>query len=590
MKSPNKLKIPNHLKSYVVEQEYNKYTARDHALWRFVMRNMKDFLKLNAHSAFLHGLEMTGVPTEQIPKISEMNEKLSLFGWSAVCVRGFIPPLAFLDFQSNRILPIAADMRSVEHFEYTPAPDIVHEAAGHAPILADEDYRNYLVKYANIARKAIFSNEDIALYEAIRFLSDVKENPDSKPELIQSAEENLKKAYEGITWVSEAAEIARMYWWTVEYGLVGNVKEPKLYGAGLLSSLGESRDCLGSKVKKIPFSVECVKTGYDITEPQPQLFVAKDFKQLTEALEQFEEKLSYKKGGEFGLSMGKRANSVTTAEFDSGLEVSGILKDFLVDKKQVIFLSWEGPVQLCFQRSELENQGTERHELGFSTPLGPWKGAKKEAYKMTDKELLEFGLKKNVENTLEYESGFKVKGILKGWMRSKTGDLVVMHWDQCTVTFGGKIFYNPEWGEFDLAIGTKVSSVYGGPADWDRYGVGNFGESKTQPGRMSPFTEKEKHLFSLYTNVRTLRANASRDQKESLSSQIEKISEELYRHYKQEWLLALELAEVVYSMGLKEVELPNFSMMKKHLLDLSHYSEQQARFIRLGLELAKKVA
>lgn len=154
-------RIPNHLRLYVVEQDYEKYTARDQAAWRFIMRQAREYFAIHAHPVYLRGLEETGIDISQIPKIIDMDMKLSKFGWGAVCIRGFIPSAAFLDFLAHRILPVAADMRTLEHIHYTPAPDIVHEAAGHAPILADAEYRSYLSRYAFLAKKAISSDEDI---------------------------------------------------------------------------------------------------------------------------------------------------------------------------------------------------------------------------------------------------------------------------------------------------------------------------------------------------------------------------------------------------------------------------------------------
>ena len=78
-----------------------------------------------------------------------MNEKMNKFGWGAVAVRGFIPPEIFMEFQALGILPIACDMRSSEHLTYTPAPDIVHESAGHNPIIINEEYAHYLKEYGN---------------------------------------------------------------------------------------------------------------------------------------------------------------------------------------------------------------------------------------------------------------------------------------------------------------------------------------------------------------------------------------------------------------------------------------------------------
>ena len=110
-----------------------------------------------------------------------------------LCVRGFIPPNAFMEFQSLKILPIAADMRSHKNITYTPSPDIAHEAAGHAPIIANEDYSEYLINYGEIASKAIISSEDLEVYYAIRNLSDIKENINSKKKKLKMQKLNLRK-------------------------------------------------------------------------------------------------------------------------------------------------------------------------------------------------------------------------------------------------------------------------------------------------------------------------------------------------------------------------------------------------------------
>ena len=208
------------------------------------------FLTSNAHEAYLDGLMNTGLSIETIPHIEEMNRALNKFGWSAIPISGFIPPAAFMEFQSLGVLPIASDIRTIDHILYTPAPDIVHESAGHAPILIDSEFSRYLRQYAEVATKAIFCKEDLEMYDAIRNLSDIKEHPESTTEQIKQAEVQLEKISKTIRFVSEAAYLSRMNWWTAEYGLIGDVRNPKIFGAGLLSSIGESRSCLKENVKK----------------------------------------------------------------------------------------------------------------------------------------------------------------------------------------------------------------------------------------------------------------------------------------------------------------------------------------------------
>ncbi|MNK63242.1 Phenylalanine-4-hydroxylase [compost metagenome] len=277
--------IPAHLSPFIVEQPYGSYTAIDHAVWRYVMRQNVAFHRDHAHAIYLEGLKGSGIGIEEIPRIETMNEALSRFGWRAVAVDGFIPPAAFMEFQARGILPIACDMRSVEHVAYTPAPDIIHESAGHAPILCDPSFTAFVKTICELGAQALSTPEDDALYEAIRLLSIVKETPSSTPEEIQAAEERLKECQAAIGSVSEANMVSRLYWWTVEYGLIGDLDNPRIYGAGLLSSVGESQRVFTDAVAKVPFDLDtCITTSYDITSYQPQLFVCESFEQLTEAV------------------------------------------------------------------------------------------------------------------------------------------------------------------------------------------------------------------------------------------------------------------------------------------------------------------
>ena len=287
--------LPKHLKQYIVDQEYDRYTIIDHKVWSFIMNISVPFFKKHAHSSYFEGLNRTGITFDKIPLIKNMNQKMSKIGWGAVPVRGFIPPWAFMEFQALGILPIACDMRSSEHLTYTPAPDIVHESAGHSPIIINKEYSYYLKQYGKVASKAVFSKEDERIYFAIRRLSDLKEDRQATKQQIDDAEKELKNAKEAQTIPSEATLLSRLHWWTVEYGLIGELNNPKIYGAGLLSSVGESQNCLKPSVQKIPLTIDCIDYSYDITEQQPQLFVAKDFSDLIDILNEFEKTMSFNK-------------------------------------------------------------------------------------------------------------------------------------------------------------------------------------------------------------------------------------------------------------------------------------------------------
>src|SRR5712692_4600214 len=178
---------PKHLLQFAVDQRYDDYTPVDHAVWRFIMRQNTFFLREYAHKVYFQGLLDTGISFDRIPRIQEMNDILSKIGWGAVAVDGFIPPAAFMEFQAYKVLVIACDMRQIHHIEYTPAPDIVHEAAGHAPIIVDSEYADYLQRFGEVGAKAMSSKKDFELYEAILHLSIFEGQPNSDAEKLEKA-------------------------------------------------------------------------------------------------------------------------------------------------------------------------------------------------------------------------------------------------------------------------------------------------------------------------------------------------------------------------------------------------------------------
>lgn len=533
--------LPAHLQRYVVQQHYDRYTSEDQAVWRYILQQLKSFLSIHAHECYLRGLEQTGITIDAIPRIENVSEKLSQFGWSAIPVSGFIPPAAFMEFQSLGILPIASDMRTLEHLMYTPAPDIVHEAAGHAPILINPEFASYLKKYASVARHAILSAEDLAQYEAIRHLSDIKEMPGASLETIKQAEKKLDEVNQSMRYTSEGALISRMNWWTAEYGLIGDIQNPKIFGAGLLSSVGESRWCLSDKVKKIPLSIDCIDFSYDITEPQPQLFVAKNFSQLHDVLDQLEARMAFRKGGAFALEQAKLSQTVNTVQLDTGLQISGQLVEY-APNEEPCFIKFNGPCQLAYKGKELPNQGTLRHAHGFSTPLG-----------LTDsgESLIKMASNWTVGNKIElsYASGIKLNAVLvsKGL---QDGQLLYLTLSNCSITRGDEQLYKPEWGEMDLALGEKIVMIYGGPADRTAYGeVADFVNQRVPEKN---YSAEQKKVFEIFKNLRI-----AREQKNRILWQdsIQKFLE----NKKLPWLIGLEILEMAElnhwdSNQLKQVE------------------------------------
>jgi phenylalanine-4-hydroxylase len=486
-------KLPAHLRRYVVSQDYGAYTPRDHAVWRHILRRLTGHLKDKAHGSYLAGLEATGIGLERIPSLDEMNLRLAKLGWSAVAVRGFIPPAVFTELQALRVLAIAADIRTFEHVAYTPAPDIVHESAGHAPIIADARYAEYLRRCGVAGFKAIASVEDEAVFQAIRNLSVVKEDPAATADDVAHAEERLHAASASRRYVSENTRASRLYWWTAEYGLVGDLAEPRIYGAGLLSSIGEAEHCLSPEVRKVPLSPACADTEFDITRMQPQLFVARDFEHLFEVLDAFEASMAWKRGGDYGLEEAQKARTVNHLVLADGLELTGKVAE-LFRAPGVRAPGRGGALATALARVE--------------GPLLLSREARAEGRPWSGEALVAFGhgeLPERGAFSLALEGGLFLTGY-------KVGEHEVIN---LRAHLDGRPLDVPSWALLLLSEG--LPSVAGGPADpgaWDRwFGASNaFAEGEAEAvARARKAQALPADLAEAYETLRSLRERAVQD-------------------------------------------------------------------------------
>ena len=484
-------KLPKHLHKFVVKQPYDEYTFQNQAVWRYVMRMNVDYLSKVAHESYIPGLEKTGISTEYIPKMEGMNRILKEIGWAAVSVDGFIPPNAFMEFQAYNVLVIASDMRTINHIEYTPAPDIIHEAAGHAPIIANPEYAEYLRRFGEIGSKAISSAKDYEMYEAIRLLSILKENPNSTQEEIQEAEEAVEWLQNNMGELSEMAMIRNLHWWTVEYGLIGTVEQPKIYGAGLLSSIGESAWCMQDKVKKVQYSLDAATVNFDITKPQPQLFVTPDFAYLSLVLEEFANTMALRKGGLDGVKKLIDSKNIGTIELTTGIQISGnFYRVIACNNNKVAYFQTTGLTALSNRDKELIGHGIRKHQKGFGSPVGKLKGINLPIEDMSPRDLKAYGIYEGQSMNLEFESGVILKGRAVTGTRDLKGKILLITFDECTVTYKDELLFHPEMGLYDMAVGAAVTSAYAGPADVNSFvGLGKVSETKTHKIK---YSDKEK--------------------------------------------------------------------------------------------------
>nr|WP_246247428.1 aromatic amino acid hydroxylase [Piscibacillus halophilus] len=569
-------KVPKHLKKYTAEQHYHTYTPINHAVWRYVMRQNHHTLKDLAHEAYTDGLRASGITIEKIPNVDEMNEALAPFGWGASTIDGFIPGVAFFEFQGNGVLPIATEIRKLENIQYTPAPDIIHEAAGHAPILCNPKYSEYVKMFGEIGKKAIASKEEHDHFDAVRHYSNLLEKGDATEEEIKAAEQNVKEKEVAIKGVSEAEKVGRLYWWTVEYGLIGTVDDPKIYGAGLLSSVAEGSNILSPEVEKRPFDVqEMVNTSFDITKPQPQLFVCESFEQLIEGLKEFAQEMSFMKGGTESLDKAIQSENVATAVFSSGLQVTGIFSDRITDENgDLIYIKTSGPTNLAFDHQELSGHGTDHHSDGFGSPVGKLKDLGKSLENLTDSELEAQGVMVGEETTLEFESGIVVTGTVKDLVR-KDSKVVIVSFENCRVTLGDDVLFEPEWGVFDMAVGTDIVSVFAGAADGEAFH--SIVESEPME---TPALPELTSLEQLFQDVRNVREGHIADPE----SELERVLDELQVISNDDWLLRIEIFEILVAKKLSCTLLDRVTDELNHVKTLD---EEWNTLIERGIKVAK---
>ena len=228
----------------VVEQPWDSYTPTDHAVWRTLFRRQRDILAGRACAEFLASQDQMGIGENNIPKFSDLNQQLQArTGWQLVGVEGLLPELSFFEHLANRRFPVTWWIRKPEQLDYLSEPDLFHDLFGHVPLLINPMFADYMQAYGQGGVKA----HGIG------------------PEAL--------------------AELTRLYWYTVEFGLIDTADGLRIYGSGIVSSSGESRHCLESTApNRLGFDLlRVMRTRYRIDSFQKTYFVIDSFEQLFEA-------------------------------------------------------------------------------------------------------------------------------------------------------------------------------------------------------------------------------------------------------------------------------------------------------------------
>ena len=229
----------------VVEQPWSAYSASDHQIWATLFQRQRGLLPRRACSAFLDAQHALGMTPDAIPRFDQLNRHLrTATGWELVGVEGLLPEAVFFDHLAQRRFPVTWWIRRAEQLDYIAEPDLFHDLFGHVPLLMNPVFADYMQAYGQGGLRAQREFGDEALLN-----------------------------------------LTRLYWYTVEFGLMREPDGLRIYGAGIVSSKGESIYCLDSAApNRIGFGLERVmNTRYRIDTYQQTYFVIDSFEQLFDA-------------------------------------------------------------------------------------------------------------------------------------------------------------------------------------------------------------------------------------------------------------------------------------------------------------------
>ena len=369
-------------------------------------------------------------------------------------------------------------------------------------------------------------------------VSEVKKTP---KEEIHKAEKQIEELQLNMGGPSEIALIRNLHWWTVEYGLIGMPENPKIYGAGLLSSIGESAWCTTAEIKTDPDSIEAANTSFDITKPQPQLFVTPNFAFLSQVLEEFANTMALRTGGLSGIQKLIHSKELGTIELSTGLQVSGNFESVIAHNNTAVFFQTTGPTALSFREKELIGHSTKHHYDGFGSPMGKLKGINLAIEDMSPRDLKAYTIFEGQTITLEFEGNIKITGEIITGTRNLKGEIILITFRDCKVTHDHKVLFESDGRLYNMAVGERIVAAFNGPADLDSFDLVNH-EILASTSKIKKSNEQQQ-LENYYHQVREFR--------EGVNTTISrhKVFQKICSTYPNDWLLSVELYELAKSNG-----------------------------------------
>jgi phenylalanine-4-hydroxylase len=236
---------------FLIRQDYSAYTQGQHDVWGELVGRVLPELERHAAQEYLDGLEIIGLERDRLPNLESISARLApRTGWSATPVSGFLPAPAFFEMLSLRSFPTTTWLRSRESLEYTPEPDIFHDVFGHVPMHAHAVFADFLERYGRVCA----ATSDAATLE----------------------------------------KLGRIFWYTVEFGVIRRSDGIKVYGSGLISSHGECRNVIDGHCVIRDFSLdEVLGTPVKVDELHHLLFAVSSFDQIYEAMDEAERRAKH---------------------------------------------------------------------------------------------------------------------------------------------------------------------------------------------------------------------------------------------------------------------------------------------------------
>jgi len=322
-----------------------------------------------------------------------------------------------------------------------------------------------------------------------------------------------------------------------------------------LSSIGESISCLKNNVKKIPYTMAAAQQPFDVTKPQPQLYVTPSFPHLMQVLEEFADTLSLRRGGSEGIQKLIESQMVGSIELTTGLQVSGKFSRIILDKNnKVVFFQTRGPSALAYREKELIGHGISYHKNGLSSPLGKLKNIKIAIEDMGPNDLKTYHFHDGEWLSFEFESGIKVEGLNITGIRNAQGKLILIRLKDCTITYKEEFLFLPKHGIYDMIIGKDIVSAFAGAADSNSF-PNLYAESSTltiKPTKNKAVRKLEKY----YGLVRNYRKEKKND-----AELLKNLFKEVTTLYPKEWLLFIEIIELSNDSKLDQLIKTHFNKL-----------------------------